>query len=70
MGTTGRVEHSIQNAYLKGGPTITSLCLTQVDGDAQLSRCPNTLFTLKISSSSRRMLNLPRQCGDIDPNSS
>jgi hypothetical protein len=53
LGTPDKVEHSIQNAYLKGMCTTPRLILDTSD-PVQPSSFPNILSTLKISSSSHR----------------
>jgi phosphatidylserine/phosphatidylglycerophosphate/cardiolipin synthase-like enzyme len=53
MGLPSRIEHSIQNAYLKGF-LILLLIICTSDVSRKPYRCLNTLSTSKISSSSPR----------------
>lgn len=56
MGTPSRIEHSIQNAYLKGLFFFRSGNYQHLLNFLQPFKCQNTLCTLKISSSSHRKI--------------
>jgi hypothetical protein len=63
LGTQNRIEHSIQNAYLKGN-FIRFVEVWTLLSSRQLFSFPNTLCISKISSSLRRKFGVDITCVD------